>query len=530
MSSLVSEHSLPTLGAAVIFIVAFFTATRPLWRYFYDPLKLRRFPSASAFAAMTPLWCAYNSWFGKRFEVIQKAHERLGPVVRISSKHLSFNDPEAIKDIYGHVNGTKVLKDEFYDTLAGEYHNIANVRDREDHARKRKYFSNAFALKTVVELEPVIHKHVGQLMNRFDVAAAAAKHSITAASATVDANKWLNYLTFDVIGEVALGQPFGFLENGSDVARGQLKNARKGHWHVVPSVIDALHSAFGFKVALGQLSRRWFFCLYKLLWWTRGKKDADMFTSVAIDQVRRRLERGPESGHADFFERVLLTRDGESRHLPLMELVSEAIVLLNAGSDTTSSSLTSFVYEVARNPEVQAQLQAELDSELDPSTIIATYDQVKKLPYLRACLDENLRLNPPIPYGPPRVVVDPKGAMIAGQLILPGTTVSVPTHSVHRDANSFRDPMEFRPERWLDVADEQSKNAMQTAFIPFSTGPRSCLGRNLAIMEQQVVLASVFHRYEVRLQDPNFVPKRFEAFNLDPGPLPVHLQLRKPKA
>lgn len=510
-------------ASAIIFLVVI-----PIAKYLYDPYRLRRFPAASKLAAITPIWCAWNSYWGRRFTSIQQAHERLGPVVRISPSHVSFTDPAAIKDIYGHSNGAKVMKDEFYDNLAGEFHNIANVRDREEHSRKRKYFSNAFALKTVVEFEPTFRRYVDQLIKRLDAAAQPSsetpKGDDTAQGTNI--NRWLNFFTFDVIGEIAVGQSFGFLETGSDAAQGQYKNGPKGRIHEVPSTIVALHSAFSFKVALGQFSRRWYLLLFKLFSWAPGKKQLDLFTSVAINQVRKRLDaRGGEYSHTDFFERVLLDKDGTSRELPFMELVSEAIVLLNAGSDTTSSSLTSLVYEVARHPEVQSKLHEELDRFLDPTTDIADFDTVKDLPYLKSCLNENLRLNPPIPYGPPRVVVDPRGAVIAGHHILPGTTISVPTYSVHRRADVFADPEVFRPERWLEGS-EADRAQMQTAFNPFSTGSRSCLGRNLAMMEQQVVLSTIFHRYEVRLAHPDYVPPRFEAFNLDPGPLPVILRRR----
>ena len=134
-------------------------------------------PAASISAGITPLWCMWHSWLGKRFRAVHDAHEKYGRVVRISPTHLSFNDPVAIKDIYGHVNGSKIMKDSFYDTLAGEFHNIANVRDREDHARKRKYFSNAFALKSVVELEPVISRYLSLLLDKMDEVASEGPQS-----------------------------------------------------------------------------------------------------------------------------------------------------------------------------------------------------------------------------------------------------------------------------------------------------------------------------------------------------------------
>ena len=115
---------------------------RPLFLYFKDDKNLRRFPAPSI-AGITNLWSAHHVRIGRRSLEVHKAHKELGPVVRIQPTHISFNLPEAVGDIYGY--GAKHLsKDHFYDTFTGnEFTSIVGTRSREDHARKRKYVSNA---------------------------------------------------------------------------------------------------------------------------------------------------------------------------------------------------------------------------------------------------------------------------------------------------------------------------------------------------------------------------------------------------
>lgn len=114
---------------------------RPIFVYFKDEKSLRRFPAPSI-AGFTNLWSANNFRKARRSLEVHKAHQRLGPVIRIQPEHISFNLPEAVTDIYGF--STKIQKDPFYDTFTGnEYTSIVGTRSREGHARKRKYVSNA---------------------------------------------------------------------------------------------------------------------------------------------------------------------------------------------------------------------------------------------------------------------------------------------------------------------------------------------------------------------------------------------------
>lgn len=126
----------------LISAVLCFGILRPIYIYFKDDKHLSRFPAPSI-AGITNLWSANHVRRGRRSLEVHQAHQQLGPVVRIQPNHISFNLPEAVNDIYGHAS--KLTKDHFYDTFTGnEYTSIVGTRSREDHARKRKYVSNAY--------------------------------------------------------------------------------------------------------------------------------------------------------------------------------------------------------------------------------------------------------------------------------------------------------------------------------------------------------------------------------------------------
>jgi benzoate 4-monooxygenase len=143
------------------------------------------------------------------------------------------------------------------------------------------------------------------------------------------------------------------------------------------------------------------------------------------------------------------------------------------------SSSCAITYYLAAHPSVQQKLQRELDDALGPATededAAAPFDSVKKLPYLQACIDESLRLHSTSALGLPRQVpesgVDGASALrVADRGFAPGTVLSVPSYSIHRDPAVWGDDVEsFRPERWFE---EERKEAIGRTFNPFSYGPR----------------------------------------------------------
>jgi cytochrome P450 len=116
-----------------------------------------------------------------------------------------------------------------------------------------------------------------------------------------------------------------------------------------------------------------------------------------------------------------------------------------------------------------------LDAVIEPSEVVVSYDKVRHLPYLRACLDEALRLFPPSTFGLPRRT-PPEGIPILGDFIPGDTSVSISAYVAHRDAKVFPEPEKYLPERWLG---DDAKD-LQAAFITFSTGARGCIGRNIS--------------------------------------------------
>jgi len=197
-------------------------------------------------------------------------------------------------------------------------------------------------------------------------------------------------------------------------------------------------------------------------------------------------------------------------------------LIVDAGSETTAIALTHLIYYLIKSPDCFLKLREEV-SEAMAGEKIAPYSKVKSLPYLKACIEESLRLSPPLPRGLERVT-PPSGAKIMGEFIPGNIGVSVPAYVAHRDPGLFPEPEAFLPERWFN---NEKIGQMREAFIPFSAGGRACIGRNITMIEQQILIATLVHRYDFSLPSPEWTLKNEEAFNLWPVELTVMVLKRE---
>lgn len=173
-----------------------------------------------------------------------------------------------------------------------------------------------------------------------------------------------------------------------------------------------------------------------------------------------------------------------------------------------------------------ARLRAELDSVLTQDDVVAPWSKVKSLAYLRACVDESMRLSPPVAGNLLRKTPPGRPHNIAGEVVPGDTVVSISAYTAHRDPDIFPEPEEFKPERWLIKGDDRLTN-MLAVYIPFSAGSRACIGRNVTILMQVIFLASLVHRYKFALPNPEWEMKWVDYFNLWPVELPLKVWKRE---
>ena len=192
--------------------------------------------------------------------------------------------------------------------------------------------------------------------------------------------------------------------------------------------------------------------------------------------------------------------DTGARAFSKQELFAEVNLLIIAGSDTTAISLCSFFFYLTRNPHAYAKVVAEIRSTFAAPQEIVGGTKLSSCTYLRACLDEAMRLSPVAASELLRTIL-PGGQEIDGDFYSAGTQVGVSGWASSRD-ESFGDPNVFRPERWI-VSEEQRVTADDVAHLksyvhPFSAGPGNCVGQNLALLELLTTIARTLWRLDVR--------------------------------
>ncbi|GMS94357.1 hypothetical protein PENTCL1PPCAC_16532, partial [Pristionchus entomophagus] len=213
------------------------------------------------------------------------------------------------------------------------------------------------------------------------------------------------------------------------------------------------------------------------------------FTEKVIEERRLALERGEVEQNKRAFLDMLLLQSGEHR-LSTEDLKDEVETFMFEGHDTTASGLAWTVWCLACSPEQQEIAAQEMKGVFkDDVDREATRDDLSSMPYLDRCIKEAMRLFPPVPIVMRKLQNDFK----CGDFTLPkGATVNICPFALHRNEANFENAQSFDPDRFLP---ERSMNRHAFAYIPFSAGPRNCIGQRFASYEEKVVMSWLLRRY-----------------------------------
>ncbi|KAI8680357.1 hypothetical protein NCS57_00316200 [Fusarium keratoplasticum] len=504
------------------FLVYYFVIS-PVWLYLRDPKGFRKYPAMNALAGITDLGFMYEATKGFRTKRLTELHKKY-PVVRIGPNSLSFSGVQAIKDIYGH--GTPCTKDHFYVVTGGSHTHLADVVNKADHARKRRVLSSAYAIKNLEDWEYKVADKTERFIKACDAACTLPPKTSADPQLdelTFDYRKWTNFFTVEAIADIGLSEKLGFLDNGSADCTAE---KRDGTLYTA-NFVESLHNT-----AIAQSRLVWGYSWYKTNEYLarllskdfrRMLRLGDQFDDIVYHRATKRLARYRAGEKLDdFFQALMEDKNGRQNNQEWGEIVAEVSIMMNAGSDTTAIAMNNAMYHLLKHPDALKKLQEEVDSALDEDEEVAPFAKVKHLPYLRAVIDETLRITPSVTFNLPRRT--PQGGCAIGDEFIPGeTSVSISAWTAHRDEEVFPEPEEFRPERWLGEGAQE----LQRGFIAFSTGARGCIGRNISYLEQTVLLASVVHRYGMALPSKEWTPELDEGTNLLVKEMPVKVWRRR---
>ncbi|MCJ1307251.1 hypothetical protein MMC25_000897 [Agyrium rufum] len=496
------EDILPFILEHWLAAVSFLTIAYFAKNYFNHGLQ--KYPGPFL-ASLTDWWRFVDVW-GRRPDITHNAlHRKHGDIVRLGPNALSFADPKAIKTIYGLNKG--FTKSEFYPVQQAvsqgkRLPSLFSTTDEAYHAQLRRCVNSAFSMSALVQYEPFVddttEKFLDQTQNLF-----------VNQSRTCDFAEWLQFYAFDVIGNITYSKRHGFVDRGEDV----------------DGMVGYLGRLFSYVAPIGQIPVLDLLILKNPVLRLLDKWGIMSFTFPVVTFAKARMgerleeleeaKRNPEADstgsvtkRGDLLSMFLKAKEDRPEFFTEDRVLVMAVSMAFAGSETTAISLAAVFYFLLKNPRCYAKLMDEIKTAVSDGTVedrptgLVTWAESQKLPYLDACVKEAFRLHPAAGL-PLERIVPAGGVEICGEYIAGGTIVGCNAWVIHRRAEVFGDDVEeYRPERWID-ADKEQRKEMDGTLFQFGAGSRTCIGKNISLLEIYKLVPSFLRRFEVKLAKPD---------------------------
>ncbi|QKD53803.2 cytochrome P450 [Fusarium oxysporum Fo47] len=433
--------AIPYLLIAVV-CVAVYVAQSILYNLFFHPL--RSYPGP-VLAKISIIWSRQANFYGLKYMKIHQAHRKYGSVVRIAPNELSFADPAAVRDIY--TNSAFQKEENFYFAKRGyEEEHLFSFRNPEAHNQRRKLLSRGYSQGSLLDIENDI---AAKIQTFLDLLATKAVNGNA-----VDIYTFVHLLSFDVVYRLLFGDDPRSLELGGE--------------HRVLSYLRAWRPLFTYKEVLPQLE--WLGVYLPGIFGNNFRK-VRQWKIYSVDLIKTSRQNNIVT---PFFRSVLYgEKDGYlNRPLTDSEVAEECMSGMFGGTGTTANTFVFLLWATLQRPEVVEKLEAELRAAFPNPDSVVDY---------QALTNETLRMYPTIVAILPRVAK--KDTIVAGLHIPKGTVVGTQNYTIHRSERAFHDPDNFLPERWLD---DKNVDARKEAFVPFSVGPRRCIGMNMRPEEMRI--------------------------------------------
>jgi cytochrome P450 len=369
----------------------------------------------------------------------------------------------------------------------------------DDWRRQRRMVMAAFAPGHVRAYFPQLRQVMLRLRGRWQRSAAAGEPIVLQAD--------LMRFTVDAISGLAFGKDINTIEAGDDVIQRHLDK-------LLPAIFRRVLS----------LAPTWR--------WFKSSADRELDASVAVinstiagfvAQARQRLADEPRrrAQPQNLLEAMIVAADEPGSGLDDRHVAGNVLTMLLAGEDTTANTLAWMLDLLSRHPAALARLADEVRT-LAPEPATYTFEQMERLEYLDACAAETMRLKPVAPFLALQALRDTK----LGDVAVPqGTQLWCVLRRDSVDERLFPEPQRFEPARWLGGGAGLAAGARRAA-MPFGSGPRTCPGRYLALLEMKMVMAMLLASFDIESVDtPDGAPAE-ERMAFTMQPVGLHMRLR----
>ncbi|KAI0186515.1 cytochrome P450 [Astrocystis sublimbata] len=456
-----------TLYAA--FTAVLYCTAIAVYRVYFHPL--RGYPGP-ILAKVTDAYAGFHAMMMHLHLTSWEDHQKYGRVIRHGPNKLLFNSVAALKDIY--MNDRLSKSHVYMTTFQALPENAWSTMDKTFHSSERKIIG-------AVLREPFLSQFQPALLREIDVLLGVILTSCQdLGKPPLDMTDKFQFLTLDIIGQLIFGLPH------------RIQTRTKNRFLAFGLAIINYHN--NVLIQFPFLSKSLLVSLMHLFTARSQQKNLD-----SIQKTIRWRIRQPLNAAYDMYYAVTkkmgpgLFDTGQPN-----TIWSEAAMLYSAGGRTSSTTMSALCFYLSRYPDCYAKLASEIRSTFTNGTDICNGSMLASCVYLRACIDETLRIAPPGVGSLWRELAHNDTAtngplLIDGHVIQPGTQVGVCTYVIHHNEDYFPEPFVFKPDRWLGV---DRRSLQSQAFAPFSLGSRSCGGKQLAYTEISLVIANILWYFD----------------------------------
>lgn len=308
-------------------------------------------------------------------------------------------------------------------------------------------------------MEPKVQGVINSLWKRFDEFEQTQK--------PINLSNWVSYFTYDVVATLCYSEPLGFIQEGGDNRKFIENIHRSFYWASNLGFVPLISQKPVFNFITGFFER---------IFGLEVGGSIGSFVQFAGSKVIER-RKSPSVGNSDMLDHFLNMKDNEGRQVEDLDVYAEMGNLLAAGADTTSVGIKAVIGPILRDPLRYRRLQSELDDAYKASGIALgqpiSYNILKDLPFLQACIREGCRIHPSIIYQLPRHA-PASGVQLEGFFIDSSSTISTSPLAQNRCTAIFgNDADEWKPERWIpgEIHTEEQIRFMEKNLATVSSRP-----------------------------------------------------------
>ncbi|KAM4594183.1 cytochrome P450 3A30 [Fundulus diaphanus] len=384
--------------------------------------------------------------------------------------------------------------------LNGPLYDAVSIAEDDQWKRIRSVLSPSFTSGRLKEMFEIMKNHSANLIGSMKKKADKDE--------PLDLKEFFGSYSMDVVTSTAFSVDIDSLNNPSDPFVTNIKKMLKFDF------LNPLFLAVAFFPFLGPILEK-----FELSFFPKSVTD---FFYASLEKIKSNREASQQKSRVDFLQLMIDSQKNsgaqQDKSLTDHEILSQSMIFIFAGYETSSSSLTFLAYNLATNPEVMKKLQEEIDATF-PNKAPVHYQPLMEMEYLDCVINESLRLFP-IAARLERVA---KAAVEINGVVIPkDMVVLIPTWPLHRDPEIWPEPEAFKPERF---SKKNKDNIDPYTYMPFGSGPRNCIGMRFALVLIKLAVVEILQQYSFSVCKETEVPFEMDIQGLLAPKRPIQLKL-----